>query len=109
MPYARIDENNRITEWSYDELQGFNIEFSNGSYIDDNCTNGLDEFIIENGIAIYSPLPEKQIARLKKKLSDTDYIVVKIAEGAAIPEEYADIIKQRQEWRDEINTLESAR
>ena len=37
------------------------------------------------------------------KLAATDYIGVKIAEGAATQEEYADIREQRQGWRDEIN------
>ena len=90
------------------KLEGFDAEFSNGDYVNENCVDGHDEFIIEDGVAIYSPLPEKQIVRLKKKLSDTDYIVVKIAEGAATAEEYADIISQRQEWRNEINELEVA-
>jgi len=43
----------------------------------------------------------------KKQLADTDYIAIKIAEGAATVEEYADIIAQRQAWRDGINAIES--
>ncbi len=49
---------------------------------------------------------ELQIAELKQKLSDTDYIACKIAEGVATTEEYADMIQQRQIWRNEINKLE---
>ena len=49
---------------------------------------------------------EMQIAQLKQKLSDTDYIACKIAEGVATKEEYAEVIAQRQEWRKEINKLE---
>ena len=37
------------------------------------------------------------------KLSSTDYIAAKIAEGKATQEEYADKIAQRQTWRDDIN------
>jgi hypothetical protein len=37
------------------------------------------------------------------KLSSTDYIAAKIAEGKATKTEYADKIKQRQQWRDDIN------
>ena len=48
---------------------------------------------------------ELQIDELKQKLSDTDYIACKIAEGAATTEEYADELKQRQIWREEINKL----
>ena len=49
---------------------------------------------------------EVQIEELKQKLSDTDYIACKIAEGVATVEEYADMIQQRQAWREEINKLE---
>ena len=49
---------------------------------------------------------EIQIEELKQKLSDTDYIACKIAEGVATTEEYADVIAQRQAWREEINKLE---
>lgn len=48
-----------------------------------------------------------RIAELKRNLSDTDYAVIKIAEGAATQEEYADVIQQREEWRKEINESES--
>lgn len=56
-----------------------------------------------------------EIEELKAKLSSTDYIVIKIAEykqnGTELPEEdsarYAAIIKQRQECRDRINSLEA--
>ena len=49
---------------------------------------------------------EVRITELKQKLSDTDYIACKIAEGAATIKEYAEIISQRQAWREEINELE---
>lgn len=49
---------------------------------------------------------QAHIVELKQKLADTDYIACKIAEGAATREEYAEIIAQRQEWREEINRLE---
>ena len=38
------------------------------------------------------------------KLSSTDYIAAKLAEGKATQEEYADKIAQRQTWRDDINS-----
>ena len=37
------------------------------------------------------------------KLTSTDYIAAKIAEGKATKAEYADKIAQRQTWRDDIN------
>lgn len=46
------------------------------------------------------------IKELKVKLSETDYIAAKIAEGSATKEDYAKQIKERQEWRDAIGKLE---
>lgn len=37
------------------------------------------------------------------KLTSTDYIAAKIAEGKATKTEYSDKIAQRQTWRDDIN------
>lgn len=37
------------------------------------------------------------------RLTATDYIAAKIAEGKATKEEYADKIAERQAWRDNIN------
>lgn len=59
----------------------------------------------------YVVIPEEvrraeRIAQLKKQLFDTDYAVIKISEGAATPDEYAEVIAQRQAWRAEINQLE---
>lgn len=49
----------------------------------------------------------ERIAELKQLLADTDYAVIKIAEGAATSEEYADVIEQRKAWRNEIRELEN--
>ena len=46
-----------------------------------------------------------RIAELKQNLAESDYAIIKIAEGVACKEEYADIIEQRQAWRDELNKL----
>ena len=65
-----------------------------------------------DGETIYTYKEKKvlksEIDAIKKKLFDTDYAIIKIAEGVSTKEEYADIIRQRQIWRDEINQLESA-
>lgn len=37
------------------------------------------------------------------KLRETDYIAAKIAEGAATPEEYAEVLAKRRKARKEIN------
>ena len=41
------------------------------------------------------------------KLTATDYIAAKIAEGKATKTEYADKIAERQQWRDDINAAQS--
>ena len=40
------------------------------------------------------------------KLTATDYIAAKIAEGKATKAEYADKIAERQQWRDDINAAD---
>ena len=50
---------------------------------------------------------ETQINELKEKLRETDYQAIKYAEGLISEEDYATTKKQRQEWRDKINELES--
>lgn len=47
-----------------------------------------------------------RIEELKRMLAETDYVAVKIAEGAATKEEYAETIANRAAWRAEINDLE---
>lgn len=49
---------------------------------------------------------KREIAQLKRKLAETDYCVIKIAEGVATSEEYAEVLVQRQQWRARINQLE---
>ena len=40
------------------------------------------------------------------KLTSTDYIAAKIAEGKATKTEYKDKIAERQQWRDDINAAQ---
>lgn len=47
-----------------------------------------------------------EIDECKRRLAETDYVVIKIAEGAASREEYADVIAERQALRIRINELE---
>ena len=53
-----------------------------------------------------SLINQEKINELKSQLAETDYICIKIAEGAATHAEYAEKIAQRQSWRAEINRLE---
>lgn len=62
-------------------------------------------------VQIYERIPDsvlvsRRIDDLKRKLTDTDYVVIKIAEGVATAEEYAETIANRKAWREEINVLE---
>lgn len=41
------------------------------------------------------------------KLRETDYVAAKIAEGAATPEEYAEILVKRQQEREDINAAQA--
>ena len=43
------------------------------------------------------------ILNREARLTNTDYIAAKIAEGKATKEEYAEKISERQAWRDDIN------
>lgn len=52
-------------------------------------------------------LNQSRITTLKAKLDATDYVVIKIAEGAAEPCEYDAVLRDRAEWRKEINRLQN--
>lgn len=50
---------------------------------------------------------QERRAKAEANLRETDYIGVKIGEGAATREEYATELAQRQAWRDEVNQCEA--
>ena len=49
---------------------------------------------------------ESVILDREAKLTATDYIAAKIAEGKATKTEYAAKIAERQQWRDDINAAQ---
>lgn len=49
---------------------------------------------------------QARIAELKKLLADSDYVVIKIAEGVSTADDYSEILNSRKAWRAEINELE---
>lgn len=120
MAYAMTDADNRIIIWSHEPLGDDAVEFENGDELDAACKNGLEDYVIEGGKAVYRPTRAKQILELKQKLEETDYIASKAIEniiGAKdvvsllsalkrIGEEYAETLKHREEWRASINELE---
>lgn len=88
-------------------------EYSN---VADWCNEGGEYHIEEQGeyyavVKNTEPTEEEikqaRINELKQMLFDTDYVVIKIAEGSATKEEYADVIEQRKSWREEIRDLEN--
>ena len=56
-------------------------------------------------VEISAAINEQQTIVLDRegRLSSTDYIAAKIAEGKATKADYAEKIAQRQTWRDDIN------
>ena len=91
--------------------------------LEDGYTQITEEEFNELSNKRYEPTEEqkakiekaRQIAELKKKLADTDYIVLKIAEAqadgdmetvAALKITYAKELANRKTWREQINKLE---
>lgn len=112
-----LDEQNiELTENDIDLTTGFVMQETiirpDACPIDDLTKFAYSDEDYET-ILRYIVIPEEQkkcvrITELKQQLSDTDYAVIKIAEGAATLEEYAEMIAQRSQWRKEINDLENA-
>lgn len=132
--YVKTDSESRITAidssafltdltgWiQIDEGTGDKYHHAQGNYLEKGLMdeNGCYNYKLVDGAAVERTDEDKaseltvienasRIAELKHKLAKTDYAVIKIAEGVATAEEYADVIAQRQAWREEINQLESA-
>lgn len=65
------------------------------------------EFALRDITIPQEQIIQNRIAELKSLLSQTDYQAIKYAEGQLSASEYAEMKKQRQAWRDEINELET--
>ena len=72
MAFAKIDENGRIVNWSEDHLDDFDTEFQNGDYVDEKCVNGVNDFVIRDGVAYFEPTKESVKEALMRKLSETE-------------------------------------
>lgn len=62
-------------------------------------------------VNIYVRVPQREqiqqeIQERKNYLTDTDYAIIKIAEGSATPGEYEDVIARRKLAREQINEYE---
>lgn len=94
------------------------IEIPENSFVDDDgdyiiiAESHTEQKEVRQFKIIEIPQPSEEnikqarINELKAKLTDTDYVVIKIAEGEATQEEYAEVLAQRKVWRAEINELE---
>lgn len=121
MAFARVDENNRIIECGITNGVGYNVEFSNMDYVNEMCVDGLDDFVIIDGEAVYSPTAEKQTKKIKSDFENSDYIASKfidlfiecesledmLACMKAYKQEYANEFSARKSWRNKINKLEN--
>lgn len=131
--YAKTDDKNVITainssaflsntsSWTeIDEGEGDKYHHAQNNYLSAGLTdeNGIFNYKLVNGKPVLRTAEEKapelervaaaqEIAELKAKLTATDYIAAKIAEGAATREEYAEELAERAAWRARINELES--
>lgn len=104
--YALVDGDGRIVEWCDTPTEGYNATFGNGDWLNETCANGLRDFRIVDGEAVYDPTPESEVEQLKANLSAYDYIGVKIATGAATREDYAEQLAEAEGWRGRIRQLE---
>lgn len=84
-PFKKLSEEGELVDFSLDEVissEDFSIEEKTG-YLDN------------------------QITTLKNTLSETDYVIIKIAEGVSTKDDYQDILEQRAQARTQINELEN--
>ena len=117
MAYITFDETGRLNAYSED----FHVDPETEVEIDppeEFDEVYLTDWVYRDRQLVYDKKPEpvdRQIFELKRKLAQTDYVVIKMAESSlvsrAMPlsdtERYSEIIAQRQEWRDKINELEA--
>ena len=112
----------RLLNINREEIQETDIDLSKGKlYVtriikaDALPIDNVKKFAYEDDdyedVQIYERIPDavlnqRKIDELKQKLTATDYVVLKIYEGVATREEYADILAERETWRAEINKLE---
>ena len=113
--FIGTDETGRIL--SSTDVEEYADGMSEFDLPDDFDFSKQDDYRVVDGELVHDPRPiptDQKIADLKQKLASTDYVAIKVYEtmvtGESLPEEdvtrYADIISQRQQWRQQINELE---
>ena len=112
----------RIIDEHGNELKEADIDLTCGRLVDDWALKpGVAEvdFVTKHKYAdgdfeqvkryIVTPkteLRERRIAELKRNLENTDYMILKVVEGATTLSEIAEAVTKRAAWRKEINELE---
>lgn len=66
--------------------------------------NTITRELVEDNTPIWIDY-QGEIEECKQRLADTDYVIIKIAEGAAKRGEYTEIIAERAALRERINAL----
>lgn len=127
--YARVDEKNRVTKIfsdcfeqpNFDDVllkSGSGDEFVHVGYYQVMDRDGTYKYKIRNGRLaerteydreeeLYASDLKARINMLKQNLKDTDYQAIKHSEGLISDLDYAEMLNQRMEWREEINRLEA--
>jgi hypothetical protein len=130
--FAKVNESGVITAinssafvsgegWTeIDRGEGDKYHHAQGNYLERGIadSDGIYNYKLADGVPVLRSDEEKaperakisaaaEIAELKEKLAETDYISAKIAEGAATREEYMDKLAERASWRTKINELEA--
>lgn len=102
------DDETEIVQMTDVELYGAGLkEIPSGFILDnDELREMTTEEKLEAGLLTQSQLDAEEIAELKSYLDSTDYVTIKIMEGVATAEEYAEVLAKRQEARTRINELE---
>lgn len=87
------------------------------SQVADWCDNNGYVIIEDKGYYKTQPIPQptqeeldqEERQNLLRYLEDTDYVVIKIAEGEATAEDYADILQKRKQARARISEIDGGK
>ena len=131
--YVRVNSQNSIVEVNSDNFitpddswikidEGYGDKYclAQGNYFPTPITNmdGTFNYNLVNGKPVersnYDKAPEDQeranyieADALQRKLDETDYVVIKIAEGVSTKEEYEEILSMRDQWRRRLGELKT--
>lgn len=131
--YVRVNSQNSIVDVNSDNFitpddswikidEGYGDKYclAQGNYFPTPITNmdGTFNYKLVNGKPVarsdYDKAPEDQeranyieADALQRKLDETDYVVIKIAEGVSTKEEYEEILSMRDQWRRRLGELKT--